>query len=251
MNKYLAKRNLGYGNQVYIMEFPRSGGTWLGDMVSDYLQYPFPKNNLFPIACDSVLHGHWKYDPRYKNVIYMVRDGRDVSVSAFYKTIKEFEQGPPSLKKYYIKHYPFLKDYQGGEDLLDLFPLFLKAWIKKPDSTKLNWGEHVRAWYGKEHVISTHYEKLLADGVGELGRVLELLEGKAPDTWRLKTAVEKFSFFRMTGRKPGQIDPNSNKRKGIPGDWRNHYTPECSALFHQAFGDVLIDVGYEKNDAWV
>lgn len=39
-------------------------------------------------------------------------------------------------------------------------------------------------------------------------------------------------------------------RKGIIGDWRNHFTAEHKRVFKELAGDLLIDLGYEQNDDW-
>ena len=35
----------------FVCEYPKSGGTWLSRMVSDYLKIPFPQHSVFPVGC--------------------------------------------------------------------------------------------------------------------------------------------------------------------------------------------------------
>jgi sulfotransferase 6B1 len=39
-------------------------------------------------------------------------------------------------------------------------------------------------------------------------------------------------------------------RKGIAGDWRNHFTEDHRRAFKEVAGDILIRLGYEKDMAW-
>jgi hypothetical protein len=48
------------------------------------------------------------------------------------------------------------------------------------------------------------------------------------------------------GRQLGEADANSHYRKGVAGDWINHFTEEHIAAFNEAFGDVLVRTGYES-----
>lgn len=48
------------------------------------------------------------------------------------------------------------------------------------------------------------------------------------------------------------IDPRRSPtfRKGVVGDWRSHFTGEHKRLFKETAGDLLIQLGYEKNNDW-
>jgi hypothetical protein len=39
-------------------------------------------------------------------------------------------------------------------------------------------------------------------------------------------------------------------RKGQIGDWKNHYTEEHKQAFKRIAGDLLIEMGYEQDEAW-
>ena len=67
----------------------------------------------------------------------------------------------------------------------------------------------------------------------------------------VEALVHRKSFERLSGgRKKGQENVKSHYRKGQPGDWRNHFTPEHTARFAQEFGDLLITLGYEADASW-
>jgi hypothetical protein len=48
------------------------------------------------------------------------------------------------------------------------------------------------------------------------------------------------------------IDPKRSPtfRKGVVGDWRSHFTAEHIRLFKETACDLLIQLGYEKNNDW-
>lgn len=66
---------------LYVVnEYPKSGGTWVGQMLGRALNVPFPRNR-FPVPRSSIMHSHY-LDPRgLRNVVLAWRDGRDVMVS--------------------------------------------------------------------------------------------------------------------------------------------------------------------------
>jgi glycosyltransferase involved in cell wall biosynthesis len=51
---------------------------------------------------------------------------------------------------------------------------------------------------------------------------------------------------KANGRERGQENPMSHYRKGVPGDWKNHFTPERTAYFKQHHGALLTQLGYER-----
>jgi hypothetical protein len=67
----------------------------------------------------------------------------------------------------------------------------------------------------------------------------------------LKRILERHAFARKTkGRHPGEEDINSHYRKGIPGDWLNHFTPALAEAFASEYGPLLIKLGYEEDQQW-
>lgn len=57
--------------------------------------------------------------------------------------------------------------------------------------------------------------------------------------------VARQSFERLSGgRARGEEDRRSHYRKGQPGDWANHLTPELLAAFEARFGGLVGALGY-------
>jgi hypothetical protein len=62
--------------------------------------------------------------------------------------------------------------------------------------------------------------------------------------------VEKRTFERLTGRKKGQENRNTHLRKGVPGDWVNHFEPEHIRAFKDRYNDLLLKLGYVHTPDW-
>lgn len=238
----------------YVTEYQKSGGTWLGSLIADYLQIPFPQHNLLPMACACVLHNHWRYDPRLRRVFYLYRDGRDVMVSLYFHRAREVRAARERGERHpHDRRYERL--FGRGWDPDDVrahLPRFIEHEARHPVGTRATWSEHVGEWaFDRPHVVTLSYEEMLADTVGALARVLPVHTGQPVDPERLRASVEKFSFRRQTGRKAGQEDRASFKRKGIAGDWKNHFTREAAQVFDHHFGDMLVRLGYVPDRRWV
>jgi lipopolysaccharide transport system ATP-binding protein len=93
------------------------------------------------------------------------------------------------------------------------------------------------------------YEDLWADPLGQFARIFDFCQlGVGPMQRRYLICRQSFglrTFWRL-----GRSNPNSHLRRGIPGDWKNHFCPDLIRLFKSAYGDVLVQAGYEKNDRW-
>jgi lipopolysaccharide transport system ATP-binding protein len=52
------------------------------------------------------------------------------------------------------------------------------------------------------------------------------------------------------GREPGYVDESSHYRKGVAGDWTNHFTPAVEREFKRRHGHLLIKLGYTESFDW-
>jgi len=93
------------------------------------------------------------------------------------------------------------------------------------------------------------YEQLIADPHLWFSRIFEHCGTDVPVD-RQRTAVDRWMFQNMASRQPGDELRSSHMRKGIAGDWRNHFTPAISAAFKVRFGDLLVRQGYEQSGNW-
>ena len=81
-------------------------------------------------------------------------------------------------------------------------------------------------------------------------RLIEQHTNKPVDQNRLKEVVANHSFEALSGRKSGTEDPNSFIRKGIVGDWKNHFSVEAAQAFDHHFGEMFVKLGYEADRGW-
>ncbi len=52
------------------------------------------------------------------------------------------------------------------------------------------------------------------------------------------------------GRTNGEEDVKSHYRKGVAGDWVNHFSPDHCRVFNEMFDDLLVKLGYETSTDW-
>jgi hypothetical protein len=65
-------------------------------------------------------------------------------------------------------------------------------------------------------------------------------------------AAHRFRFeARSGGRARGREDVDSPVRKGVAGDWINHFSRCHAEAFDTQFGDLLVNLGYEQDSEWV
>ncbi|WP_022834891.1 sulfotransferase domain-containing protein [Salisaeta longa] len=68
---------------------------------------------------------------------------------------------------------------------------------------------------------------------------------------QLVRILEAKSFKKLSGgRARGEEKRSSHYRKGVPGDWANHFTPAVTDAFKARYGDLLVRLGYASNQSW-
>ena len=181
-------------------------------------------------------------------VIHIIRDGRDVAVSAVHHSWnfgkrknaevlarrEAYRGNPEELRK-------------KGESMFagDLLRKLAAEWGARVGKTVEDGPTLLGANYSE-----VRYEDLLERPEEEVGRLLEFLGAEASEKI-VRRCVSSASFEKLTkGRRRGQEDASSFFRKGIAGDWRNVFTEQDKLIFKEEAGDLLIRIGYEKDDDW-
>jgi hypothetical protein len=248
---------------VLVVEYPKSGGTWLSQLVSSYLELPFPRN-IFPKLEDNVLHGHYQPSATFhklNKILWLVRDGRDVMISLYHHYLlwNDKNRINPKDVHYHRSKLPF-KDY---EDISANLPAFIQYTFEHVPSKMQqftfmgNWSDYNMKWLnarqeGALPIYMIKYEDLLADTNRTLHIIMkEGFEMSVIDEDKVQEVVNKYSFKTQTKRTEGTENKQSFLRKGISGDWKNYFTPEAASVFDQYAGEVLVALGYEKDRSWV
>lgn len=88
------------------------------------------------------------------------------------------------------------------------------------------------------------YEDLIEDFEGSFERACAHLQLDL-DAEYVADLKEKYSFKALAKREPGDEDQTDHYRKGVPGDWKNHFDAELAKAFNAAYGDDCKFLGYE------
>jgi hypothetical protein len=102
----------------------------------------------------------------------------------------------------------------------------------------------------RDGCMTVEFADLVARPVAHVRRMLRFAGWHLPRR-TVRGLVESRGFARHTGgRRPGEEDVHHHFRKGVPGDWKHHFTPRVTEAFKEALGKPLIELGYERSLEW-
>jgi hypothetical protein len=167
---------------------------------------------------------------------FIYRDPRDVVVSHVHYVTEIWTS--------HVHHDYYANKLQNFDDRLRV------SILGRPELTEIDFpGIHQRfapylGWQERAEVLSLRFE----DFVEHKGETLERI---------LSHALERgFGISTERGRAleilEKAIDPEQSPtfRSGKVGGWRQHFTPEHTALFKEVTGDLLVRLGYENDMDW-
>ena len=254
----IVSRRLGRTLKIQLnSEYPKAGGSWFGKMAAEIMQVPCPEHSIFPVGCACVLHNHWPWRRGYDRAWYLRRDGRDSMVSFYFHRMREMEAGNPvALRRFGPLYDRILGRGFDPQDSRGNMRAFIEGEFAQPMDARQNWRDHVMSWHdggrGRPGVMYLSYEELLEDPRSVLRAAVEHATGAPPDDWVVDLTVEKYSMARQTGgRAKGEEDRSSFIRKGVAGDWVNHFDRDAARTFDRLAGDALVALGYEADRDWV
>jgi estrone sulfotransferase len=236
-------------SDVFLVSYPKSGNTWLRFLLANYIagkQVDLSQSNriipdihynpedIVATLNPRITKSHEPFTPRYRRVVYIVRDGRDVAVS-YYFHLKKFNRLPADT---------------GFSDYLDAF-------IEGKLDGLGRWDRHVDGWLdGAKDLLLVRYEDMLSDTAKVLGKAIQFCKLEF-DEHKIKDSVSASSLTelrRIEIRQFREIKELSTSnpdayffRKGISGDWRNHFSASDEHKFHLAFTRTMDRVGYGDN----
>lgn len=164
---------------------------------------------------------------------FIFRDPRDVVVShVFYVTEME-------SKHVHHHYYQSLPDFNarlivsilGRPNTETEFPNIAARF-----TPYLNWLDH-------DEIMAIHFEDLILDRASALTRIMDHFLARAP---------LRATRGLILNSLEASINPKKSPtfRSGKTGEWKKHFTDEHKKIFKDVAGDLLIKLGYEKNNDW-
>jgi glycosyltransferase involved in cell wall biosynthesis len=239
-------------DDILLASYPKSGNNWIRFLIANVI---FPDkevgwDNIEKLIFDSgavqrdlvrarrprIIRTHFPFDPRFRRVICIVRDPRDIALSQYH----------------YWRKVRRIEDDYPIERFMDTF---LAGDLKRKNGS---WGENVGSWLAARHrdpeFLLLRYEDLLADTARELTRVAKFV-GFSSDPELLARAVERSSAHKMREKekKEGQqSNLMKDSRQDLPfvraaksGGWRKDLPETQVARIESAWGDIMVYLGYE------
>ena len=168
--------------------------------------------------------------------VVLIRDPRDLAVSWAYYV------GLPGRTRW---GWPEAVDLT----VEDRISFYIERVLPKQSRWGLDWKRAIEDELPAGQGLMVRYEDMLGDVYAVMRRVFDHF-GVALDDERVRVICEKHAFKKATGRAPGEGDPKSFNRKGIAGDWENHFSPEQKAAFKEQAGERLVELGYASDLDW-
>lgn len=236
---------------VFIVSYPKSGNTWtrflIGNLIyKDGVDFSNIEERVPDIYVNSdavmgklpsprILKSHEYFDPRYKKVIYIVRDPRDVVVSYWHFAKKQKKISERVTLDSFVDYF-----IQGSLDGYG------------------TWGEHVGSWLGSrggsENMLLLKYEDMLIDTEEELRKVARFV-GLCPDAERIYKAREMSSFenMKVMEKQQSQLWKSIRKsrqdipfvRSGKSGSWNGILSERALVSVNNAWGATMEKLGYK------
>lgn len=156
-------------DDIFLVSYPKSGNTWARFLIANFL-YPeqrpdwgnidrlipapevMTKRDFERMPRPRVIRTHDAFNPRFKQVIYIVRDPRDVALSQYHHHRK---------RKLIEDSHPFER--------------FLPRFLAGETNVHGSWKQNVASWLaarnGDPKFLLLRYEDMLVDTPRELSRI--------------------------------------------------------------------------------
>jgi hypothetical protein len=265
-------------DDVFLVSYPKSGNTWvrflLGNLVRQGGGVSFldigrvvpdiaglARKDFRRLARPRVIKSHDCFDPRYRRVVYIVRDPRDVAVSSYY-----YAQKMRNISDATSMHAYITTDFMGRADYSGTWGEHVGSWLINPQiaaafsalnralppAARLD--ELGARGHGRQFLL-VRYEDLLEDTETGLARIARFIGVDAtPDGVHL--AVEQSSARNMRRLESAQSEQwvttrKSRKdiqfvREATSGQWRQSLARESVAAIECAWGFLMELLGYKR-----
>lgn len=165
-----------------------------------------------------------------------VRDPRDALISQYWSWKNSHHNNTPEI----LEARALFESMPRDEALL---------WIV--ENNKLIMARQITALGAapRQGMRDLKYESLLADFHDALSPALTHLTLPTEHA-ELEKIREACSFEAKTRRKPGEVDAQHHLRRGQAGEWREVFSDRLTGAFKDAYGDLVLALGYETNAGW-
>ena len=203
---------------------PEQASAWLeslrpGDITSAHL---FAREEVVKRVCSSLFVPY-----------FIFRDPRDVVIShVFYVT--EMEE-----RHVHHNYYASLPDFEARLNVSILGRPDLD--VEFPDIAA-RFAPYL-GWLDQPSVMKIHFEDLINDRAAMLNRIIDHFLARVPLRAPRPLILESLESSINPSRSP-------TFRSGKTGEWKKHFTPEHKRIFKDVAGDLLVKLGYEKNNDW-
>lgn len=176
-------------------------------------------------------------DPDFRS-FHVIRDPRDLIVSAYYSHLFSHNVNNDWVLPLREK----------------LSSLSKKEGLLLEISHSQRFISAIQQWnFDNPNILEIKMEDMILDPLRVMGSSFSFLgllgDGGIPFD-QFKELLERRSFEKITGRVQGAENRHHHYRKGVAGDWKNHFTDMHCRRFKEIYGDILIKLGYESNNHW-
>jgi len=254
-------------SNIIVVGYPKSGSTWITRLVADLVDSPvsgflyYPENNVDVEGLDrpghyqcykshQQLHELKPEDLNTAKIIYVIRDPRDISLSArsFFKYYKHPPSPTDSTPKRFLKRLinKFNRAFNGKIKLRNLTnDAILNGNEKLHYWCRVSWQKHLTPYLESEDVLKIKFEDALEDPLMISKKMLTFLN-EAIDESSISKSIERQSFNTVKSKFNAQEDLTRANflRIGKSEQWKTKMDKEEIQKFETQLKLELDKLGY-------